>query len=167
MKKILRFVFLAIILQSSLARAELIDIRNEEKKFGEWKVFCESDDMMNIAHCKIATKFYDNTSVITIQPTAKFANQFFIIIPQIQAGSFVKIRVDQNDVILSKSISAKDFGLIGLSDEQKNLLFSQMKNGDFLFLRFSLHGSDKELTARLNLKDFQNALSYYNSQASK
>jgi len=167
MKKILCFVFLMMLLPATFAHAELIDIRNEEKKFGEWKVFCESDDMMNIAHCKIASKFFDSSSVITIQPTSKFANQFFIIIPQIQTGSFVKIRVDQNDVILSKSLSAKDFGLVGLSDEQKNLLFSQMKNGDFMFLRFSVHGSDKELTARLDLKDFRNALSYYNSQASK
>lgn len=165
MKKILCFVFLA--LMPSLAIAEIIDISNEEKTFGEWKVFCESDEMMNIAHCKIASKFYDNSSVVTIQPTAKFANQFFIIIPQILNGSFVKIRVDQNDLVLSRSISAKDFGLIGLSDDQKNILFSQMKNGDFMFMRFSVKSSDKELTARLNLKDFRDALSYYNSRVSK
>ncbi len=158
---------MATLITSKFAAAEIIDIRNEEKTFGEWKVFCEADDMMNIAHCKIATKFYDNSSVITIQPTAKFANQFFIIIPQIQIGSFVKIRIDQNDIMLSKSMTNKDFGLINLSDEQKNMLFLQMKNGDFMFLRFSVRGSDKELTIKLNLKDFRNALSYYNSRVSK
>ncbi len=167
MKKFLIFVCLVGFFTSNFAAAEIIDIRNEEKNFGEWKVFCEADDMMNIAHCKIATKFYDNSSVITIQPTVKFANQFFIIIPQIQVGSFVKIRVDQNDILLSKSISSKDFGLINLSDEQKNMLFLQMKNGDFMFLRFSVHGSDKEITAKLSLKDFRSALSYYNSRVSK
>jgi hypothetical protein len=165
MKKILCFVFL--LLQIQVAKAEIIDIRNEEQNFGEWKVYCESDDMMNIAHCKIASKFFDNSSVITIQPTAKFANQFFIIIPQILSGSFLKMRVDQNDLLLSKSMVSKDFGMISFSEEQKNNLFSQMKNGDFLFLRFSVRGSDKEITARLNLKDFRSALSFYNSKTSK
>ena len=166
MKKIFVFICLTFFTYQ-FAAAEIIDIRNEEKAFGEWKVFCEADEMMSIAHCKIASKFYDNSSVITIQPTAKFANQFFIIIPQIQLGSFVKLRIDQNDIVLSKSLSAKDFGLIGLDDSQKNLLFSQMKNGDFMFLRFSVRNSDKELTVRLNLKDFRDALSYYNSRVSK
>lgn len=170
MKKILFAILLVAVFQignSNFAAAEIIDIHNEEKTFGEWKVFCEIDDMMNVAHCKIASKFYDNTSVVTIQPTIKFANQFFIIIPQIEVGSFVKIRVDQNDLILSGTAGGKDFGLIPLDDQKKNILFSEMKNGDFLFLRFSVRDSDKELTARLNLKDFRSALSYYNSRISK
>ena len=149
------------------ANAEVIDVRNEEKNFGEWKVICEIDDMMSYAHCKIATKFFDNSSVITLQPFAKFANQFFIIIPQISLGSFVKIRVDQNDLILSKNISAKEFGLIPLDDLQKNNLFLQMKTGDFLFLRFNIKGQQKEITAKINLQDFRDALDYYNNKASK
>ena len=154
-------------LTSFYAAAEIIDVHNEEKSFGEWKVFCEIDDMMSLAHCKVAAKFFDNSSVITIQPSAKYANQFFIIIPQIQIGNFVKLRVDQNDLILSKNISNKDFGMVPLDDAQKNALFLQMKNGDFLYLRFSVRGSEKEVTIKLNLKDFRNALSYYNSRASK
>ena len=149
------------------ANAEVIDVRNEEKNFGEWKVICEIDDMMSYAHCKIATKFFDNSSVITLQPFAKFANQFFIIIPQISLGSFVKIRVDQNDLILSKNISTKEFGLIPLDDLQKNNLFLQMKTGDFLFLRFNIKGQQKEITAKINLQDFRDALEYYNNKASK
>lgn len=149
------------------ANSEVIDVKNEEKNFGEWKVICEIDDMMSYAHCKIASKFFDNSSVITLQPFAKFANQFFIIIPQITHGSFVKIRVDQNDLILSKNISAKDFGLIPLEDFQKNNLFLQMKTGDFLFLRFNIKGQQKEITTKINLQDFRDALEYYNNRASK
>lgn len=167
MKKIISAFFLAVFLSFSAAQAEIIDIQNEEKLFGDWKVFCEIDAMMSLAHCKVASKFYDSSSVISIQPSAKFANQFFIIIPQVLVGTFVKIRVDQNDLILSRNINNKDFGLIPLDDTQKNQLFSQMKNGDFLFLRFSVRGSEKEVTIKLNLKDFRNALSYYNSRASK
>ena len=163
-------VFLVTVFQLAIIEnvfAEIIDVKNEEKTFGDWKVFCEIDDMMNIAHCKLASKFYDSSSVLTIQPSTKFVNQFFIIIPQIKVGSFVKIRVDQNDLILSKNIGTRDFGLIPLEDRQKNMLFLQMKNGDFLYLRFSIPTSEKEITAKLNLKDFRNALSYYNSRASK
>ena len=170
MKKILMTIFLATLFQLTSfnqAGAEIIDVRNEEKIFGDWKVFCEIDDMMSLAHCKIAAKFYDNSSVITIQPSAKFANQFFIIIPQVAVGSFVKIRVDQNDLILSRNINSKDFGLLPLDDQQKNALFLQMKNGDLIFLRFTARESAKEITIKLNLKDFRAALCYYNARASK
>lgn len=147
--------------------AEIIDVKNEEKKFGDWKVLCEIDDMMSYAHCKIATKFYDNLSVITLQPFARYANQFFIIIPQIVEGSFVKIRVDQNDLILSNTISNKNFGMIPIDDQQKNNLFLQMKTGENLFLRFNVKGNNKEITTKINLQDFRDALEYYNLKASK
>lgn len=170
MKKILFALFLLTIFDLTSfnrAAAEIIDVQNEEKAFGDWRVFCETDAMMSISHCKIASKFFDSSSVISTQPATKFINQFFIVIPQIRVGSFVKIRVDQNDLILSKNIGTRDFGLIPLDDVQKNMLFLQMKNGDFLFLRFSVRDSEKEITVKLNLKDFRNALNYYNGRASK
>lgn len=169
MKKILLAFFLTVFfgLSSFKAQAEIIDIQNEEKVFGDWKVFCETDVMMDISHCKIASKFYDKTAVLTIEPTAKFISQLFLIIPQTQVGSFVKIRVDKNDLILSQNILQKDFGLIPLDDQQKGQLYNQMKNGDFLYLRFSVRGSEKEVTAKINLRDFRSALSYYHSRISK
>jgi len=118
--------------------------------------------MMSNAHCKIATKFYDKASVITIQPTLKSASQFFMIIPQIEIGQFVAARIDRNDLILSGNISKKDFGLIPFSNEQKDLMFAQMKNGKFLFLRFKLQNLEKEATMKLDLNDFRSALEYYN-----
>lgn len=147
------------------AQAEILEVRNEEKNFGEWKVFCEIDDMMNLAHCKIATKFYDGSSVLSIQPSNKFANQFFLVIPKIRIGTFVKIRVDQNDLILSKNVSKKDFGMIPIDDKQKNILFSQMKNGKTMFLRFSISDSDKEITNKFKLDEFRDALDYYSLKA--
>ena len=42
-----------------------------------------------------------------------------------------------------------------------------MKTGDFLFLRFNVRGNQKEITAKINLKDFREALEYYNLKASK
>lgn len=146
------------------AKAEIIEPRNEEKSFGDWKVYCEIDDMMNTAHCKIASKFYDNSSVISMQPTNHFANQFFIIIPKIKLGSFAKIRIDKNDLILSKNISKKDFGLLPIDNSEKNTLFTQMKSGEFLFLRFNVGDSEKEITVKLSLQDFNKALNYYNSK---
>ena len=146
------------------ARAEVIDLRTEEKIFGDWKVFCETDEMMAMSHCKIAAKFYDNASAITIQPIAKSTNQFFTIIPQVQISSFVQIRVDQNELILSKNVTDRDFGLVPLDDAQKNSLFAQMKNGEFLFLRFSVRDSEKDITVKLSLSNFRSALSYLNNR---
>lgn len=160
---LLTIIFL-FIFYKKIAIAEIIEPRNEEKSFGDWKVYCEIDDMMNTAHCKIATKFYDNSSVISLQPTNHFANQFFIIIPKIKLGSFAKIRVDKNDLILSKNSTSKDFGLINIDNSEKNNLFSQMKNGEYLFLRFNINDSEKEITVKLSLRDFMKALGYYNSK---
>ncbi len=144
--------------------AEIIDVRNEEKIFGDWKVFCETDEMMSISHCKLAAKFFDNASAITIEPLTKATTQLFVIIPQVQIGSFVKARIDQNDLVLSNNISDRDFGMIPFSDEQKNSLYSQMKGGEFLFMRFSVRNSEKEITAKLSLRDFRSALSYLNNR---
>jgi hypothetical protein len=165
-KKII-FAFLLLLQSTITAKAEIIDLRNEEKTFGDWTVFCEIDDMMNIAHCKIASKFYENTAVITIQPTSKFSNQFFVIIPQIKIGNFVTMRIDQNEVILSRTVQKEDFGLIPFLEEEKNSAFSQMKSGKFLFLRFNSIKSEKEITAKLNLEDFRRALAYYNNKTSQ
>ncbi len=162
MKKILFTLFLTAFCFNT--RAEVIDLRNEEKIFGDWKVFCETDEMMAMSHCKIAAKFYDNASAITIQPIAKSTNQFFIIIPQVQISSFVQIRVDQNELILSRNVTDRDFGLVPLEDAQKNSLFTQMKNGEFLFLRFSVRDSEKDITVKLSLRDFRSALSYLNNR---
>ncbi len=151
----------------SQSMAEIVNAENEEKIFGDWKVFCESDAMMDISHCKLASKFYENAAVITIEPTARFLNQMFVVIPQAKVGSFVKIRVDKGELILSKNIGAKDFGLIPLESDQKNMLYQQIKNGNALFIRFNLRDSEKEVTVKINLKDFRNALAYHNSRASK
>ena len=155
------FILFHVLIFKNIAQAELIELHNEEKTFGDWKVYCEIDDMMSSAHCKIASRFYDSSSVISLQPTNHFANEFFIIIPKIKIGTFAKIRVDKNDLILSNNASQKEFGLVPISTQQKKSLYSQMKNGEYLFLRFNVNNSEKEITAKLNLKDFTKALEYY------
>jgi invasion protein IalB len=147
--------------------SEIINIQNEEKNFGDWKVFCEVDVMMDLAHCKLASKFFENKAAISIESTSKFSNQLFIVIPQIKIGSFVQIRIDKNDLIFSRIITQKDFGLIPIDDQQKANLYRQMQSGSFLFIRFSTKSSEKEITAKISLKDFHNALNYYNSRNSK
>lgn len=166
MKKflILTLTFISFALINFASQAEIIGIKDEEKKFGDWKLYCQIDDMMGTSHCKIASKFYKNTAVLTIEPTKKFLNQFFLVIPQIKINSFVQIRIDRNDLILSKTVRQKDFGLIPLDQAQKNTLYKQMKAGNFLYLRFSVNDSKDEITARLSLKDFRNAIKYYKNQ---
>ncbi len=170
MKKKFLAIFLVLLSQLSslnIAKSEIVDVQKEEKTFGEWKVFCETDLMMSISHCKIATKFFENTAVVSIEPTSKFYSQFLIMIPQIKTGSFVTFRVDKNDLILSKNCDAKDFGVINLEDTQKQTLFQQMKMGEFLFLRFNVKNQEKDVTARISLKDLRNALGYYNSRTTE
>ncbi|MSP33363.1 MAG: hypothetical protein EXR06_00475 [Rickettsiales bacterium] len=167
MKKIVVFIFSLVLFFAHNIQAEIVNLQKDEKKFGEWKVFCETDAMMSITYCRIGIKFFDNASAITIEPNNLSFNQFFITVPKIRLGNFLQIRVDQNDLLLSPIAKEKDFGLIEISDEQKIALFSQMKNGDFLFFRFNIKDSDKEITAKINLNDFRNALSYYKERVSK
>lgn len=167
MKKIYFKFFLLIFFYLSIINnsyAKIIDNHHDEKAFGEWKVFCETDQMLSLSHCKIASKFYQNIAVISIEPTPKFLNKLVIVIPQTKVGTFLKVRVDKNDLILSKNITNRDFGLVPLVEAQKQSLYSQMKKGDFLFLRFSVKDSKKELTAKINLRDFRKALAYYKSR---
>jgi len=168
-KNFLTFLLTTFFLLTSFnqADAEIISIQNEERVFGDWKVFCEVDVMMDIANCKVASKFYENTAVVTIEATQKFLSRFFVVIPQIKLGSFVKFRVDNNDLIISPNAVQKDFGLIPLAENQKNIIYNEMKSGNFLFLRFNVRDSDKEVTAKINLKDFREALAYSNSRTSK
>jgi hypothetical protein len=42
-----------------------------------------------------------------------------------------------------------------------------MKSGENLFLRFNVKGNNKEITTKINLQDFRDALEYYNLKASK
>ncbi len=151
-------LFFAININS---QAEIVNVQKEEKKFGDWKTFCEIDIMMDIAHCKIGTKFYDEVSSITIEPNLKSFNQILIVIPKIKNGTFLQIRIDKNDLIFSKVSNIKDFGLITVDDEQKQIFYNQILKGNFLFLRFTSQDSNQEITAKINLKDFRDALAYY------
>ena len=167
MKKIVVLAFSVVLFFTSNIQAEIVNLQKDEKKFGEWKVFCETDSMMSLTHCRIGVKFFDNASAVTVEPNNISFNQFFITVPKIRIGNFLQIRVDQNDLILSQVVKESDFGLIGIDDDQKKILFSQMKKGDFLFFRFNIRESDKEITAKINLNDFRNALTYYKERVSK
>lgn len=167
MKKITVFIFSLVLFFTPNIQAEIINLQKDEKKFGEWRVFCETDTMMSLTHCRIGVKFFDNASALTVEPNNISFNQFFITVPKIRLGSFLQIRVDQNDLILSELAKEKDFGLININENQKNELFSQMKKGDFLFFRFNIRESEKEITAKINLNDFRNALAYYKDRVSK
>lgn len=165
MKKILYFIILSLFLiSSSNAKAEFIDAEDEVKDFGDWKSFCKKDVMMGAMDCKIASKFYENNAVMTIEPLKNSSAKLVIIIPQVRVGDPVFIRVDKNSLIESGPIKTKDFNLVPLQKEQKDLLYNQMVNGEFLFLRFNLSDTEKEITVKLNLKDFRNALAHTNNQ---
>ena len=161
-KKILFCIFISLI--SINSRAEIVNLVKEEENFGDWKIFCESDDMMEILDCKIGTKFFDQMSSITIEPNLKFFSQVYIVIPAIKDNSSLKIRVDSNDLILPQAINKNDFGLITLKMNEKQSLQKQFENGQFLFLRFNSK-FDKEITAKINLVDFRKALDYYHNRA--
>ena len=152
---------LALILFTNQSKAEVINPQKDEKNFGEWRLICENDVMIDVPYCKVASKFYQDQAVISLEPSLKLLNQMIMIIPNLKLEETVKIRIDKGDIIFSNPIRKDNFGLISLSPVQKSLILSQMKKGDFLFIRFSINGLEKEITVKLNLKDFREATSYY------
>ncbi len=165
MKKI--FLTIAIlILFSNQSRSEVIGVQKDEKTFGEWRLICENDVMIDVPYCKIASKFYSDQAAISLEPSLKMSNQMIMVIPDLKLAETVKIRIDKNDIIFSNLVKKDDFGLLSLSPRQKQLILAQMKKGDFLFIRFNIKASEKEITVQLNLKDFRDAVSYYNSKFS-
>ncbi len=166
MKKIF-LTLIALILFSNQSSAEVIGLQKEEKTFGEWRLICENDVMIDVPYCKIASKFFSDQAVITLEPSLKMANQMIMVIPNLKNGENVQIRIDKNDIIFSNPAKKDDFGLVNLSPKQKSAILLQMKNGDFLFIRFNIKGLEKEVTVQLNLKDFRQAVSFYNSKISK
>ncbi|MFT6077179.1 MAG: hypothetical protein ACJA02_000583 [Myxococcota bacterium] len=165
MKKIFAILTI-IILFSNQSQAELVDTQKNEKSFGEWRLICENDVMIDVKYCKIASKFYENQAAISLEPSLKMTNQMIMVIPNLTLGEMVTMRIDKNDIIFSNPSKKSDFGLVVLSPSQKSLIISQMKNGDFLFIRFNISSSSKEITVKLDLKDFRKAISHYNSNLS-
>jgi len=166
MKKI--FLTLAVlILFSNQSFAEMVNPQKDDKIFGEWRLICENDVMVDVPYCKVASNFYQDQAAISIEPSLKFSNQMIMVIPNLKLGENVQIRIDKNDIIFSKPVTKDDFGLVNLTSQRKFNILSQMKKGDFLFIRFNISTSEKEITVKLNLKDFRDAVSFYNSKYSR
>ena len=139
---------------------EIISPQKDEIKFGEWLLICENDVMADIPDCQIANQFYQQ-SVIKLAPSLKLSNQMIMVIPNLKLNESVQIRIDKNNIIFSSPTKKNDFGLVRITPQQKSTILSQMKNGDFLFIRFNINNLQK--TAKLNLKDFRSAVSHYQS----
>jgi hypothetical protein len=165
MKKFL-LTIIVVTLFASPSFAEVIGAQKEERVFGEWKLLCENDVMVDVPYCQIASKFYQDQAAISLDASLKIIDQLVMVIPNLKLGETVKIRIDKNDVIFSNPTKKSDFGLVVLGSKQKFNILSQMKKGDFLFIRFNIASSEKEITVKLNLRDFRSAVSFYNSKFS-
>ena len=174
MMKYIQILFIFFISQSYLFSAEVIDnVRNEKRKFIDWVVECNQDMMSDIVNCKAYASFYDNNSFFFIQPNNKIANQVVIIIPSVLENTIVQVKVDKNSVIHSDFTDKSSlYGVIPFSPQKQKMIFDQLKFGKNVYIRFSVKDSkspkgQKDITAKISLKDFQQILLYYNSKINK
>ena len=165
--KIKKIILTTLILISfaKTSYSKVIEEQSIHKNFGEWNVYCQSDIMMDLSNCKIANKFYPNNSLLSFEPKGDYPN-LLMIIPDIRPSSHILIKIDKNSLIKSSIIKESNFGYINLTDYQQNLIYKQMKRGDFLFLRFNVKELRKAVTIKIDLKDFKDALNYYKSKTS-
>ena len=159
MKKIFLTIIIAILFANP-SFAEIINSQTNDINFGEWRLICENDVMIDVPYCKIASKFYQDQAVISVELSSTLANQMIIVIPNLKIGKTVQIRIDKNDIIFSSRAKKDDFGLVMVNPSQKANIISQMKKGDFLFIRFNINESEKEITVKLSLANFRSAISH-------
>ena len=164
LKKLLQII-LIYIASTNIVYSKIVEDQSSQQNFGEWSVYCQSDIMMDISNCKIANKFYPHNSLLSFEPKGSYPN-LLMIIPDIKPSSYVLIKVDKNNLIKSSIIKDANYGYINLTDYQQNLIYKQMKKGDFLFLRFKVKELNKAVTIKIDLKDFRDALRYYESKTS-
>ena len=168
-KNILIILFVILYINTNkINSAEIIDnIKIEEKKFVDWDVTCNEDIMVDDVDCKIHSKFYNDTSSIYIQPNNKVANQVVIMIPSVIENTTVKFKVDKNPIINSDIIETLPaYGVIPFSPNNQKLMFSQLKDGNELYIRFTVRdlkssGGIKEITVKISLIDMPKILTYY------
>lgn len=170
MKRIFCFIFYFLFSNNLLAATLIDNISKDEKKFGDWTVSCEEDEMMEKVNCKVFATFFNENSSIYIQPNNKVANQVVIIIPTAKEGSILKFRVDQNDLISSDNIVKNDeYGIIPFSPSKQKAMLNQIKVGQSLYIRFTVSdpqaaNGEKEITTKISLVEFPELLTYYETK---
>lgn len=150
--------------------AEIIDSKKIiNKDFDVWRVSCEEDEMLGKMRCRL---FVEVTSDTTFFVIPNENNKILIISKDGYYGKSVFIKVDNNKLLASKSLSDLKYGAVEFSKTDLDLIFKQMQTGKFVYLRFyikdkvSVNGY-KEMTVKFSLNEFKNALDYYNKQIKK
>jgi hypothetical protein len=160
------FFYFLIILNT---QAEIIENQlKEEREFGPWKVLCTEDVMMDRTSCKAFAKFYNGLGTVHIQPHNKIANQVVIIIPPAKLNTETKVRIDKNNLIKSRNLTANNYGVIPFSNREQKMMLDQMKNGKEFFIRFTTKNSESdknnEVTIKISLEEFKKMLTFYDQK---
>lgn len=170
--KFFRYLILLLVVTfSSLSSwAEIIDSKKIiNKDFDVWRVSCEEDEMLGKMRCRLFVEVTGDTTFFVI-PNEN--NKILIISKDGYYGKSVFIKVDNNKLLVSKSLSDLKYGAVEFSKTDLDLIFKQMQTGKFVYLRFyikdkvSVNGY-KEMTVKFSLNEFKNALDYYNKQIKK
>lgn len=147
--------------------AERVDLERVNRQFGDWSVKCDKDLMMGTAKCDIIAYLSDGKGFIKVFPTG--TPKITITIPTAAAETIAKLRVDRRQLLNSSLIKRNDFGVIMFTPEQLSRLFSQLKYGNYLYVRFyepdpNERGLYSEITERISLKGFLELLEFYRTE---
>jgi len=170
MKKFIIIIFFLFFLPYN-SFAEIIENKTtEERNFGDWKVLCKEDVMMDETNCKAFSKFYNNLGTIYIQPHNKIANQVVMMIPPAVLNTEVKVRIDKHEVISSRALSQDSYGVVPFSSKDQKTMLQQMKAGKGFFVRFFVEdkgsNKNKEITIKISLAEFTKMLMFYDQKIS-
>lgn len=150
-----------------LAQAERVDTQKINKSFGDWKVMCEKDVMMDLSKCNILANLSNNKGFVKVMPEQE--ERLKIMIPSAGLKTIVKLRVDGKQLFNSRLVEKTDFGAIYFTVEEQQTLYAQLKYGNFFYIRFYEpdpveKGIYVELTERISLKGFQEMLAFYKQE---
>ena len=166
------YTFCLILLNlSNFSFGEIIDNRKlENKKFDVWSVSCEDDEMLSEIRCRLFVEITNGTTIF-VNPYSK-GNKLLFVSHDSHYGTKAYVKVDENQLVSSEIFSQNKYNFIKFSQNIIDDLYNKLQTGKVFYMRFTIRDTlspngFKEITVKISLDKFINALSYFVKQRGK
>lgn len=167
----MKFIFILFIFFIKIINSEIIDNKKiTTKKFDNWIVSCENDEMFNKIKCQMFVEITDGTTIF-VNPNSK-ENKLLFISKDIYPDTNIYIKIDDNKLYESEITTQNKYNFIKFKQEYLNEMYTQIRTGKILFVRITIRdkldsNGFKEITVKIPLAEFQKAFVFLLEQRNK
>ena len=166
------FIFCFIFLNFfNTSFGEIIDNKKiESKKFDVWSVSCEDDEMLSDIKCRLFVEITNGTTLF-VNPYSK-ENKLLFVSNDSHYGTKAYIKIDDDRLVASEIFSQNKYNFIKFNQNILNDFYNKLQTGKVFYMRFTIRDTlspngFKEITVKISLDKFINALSYFVKQRGK